>query len=154
MKIKFLIPITFLFLCFGCSVDSNDNTQDFKQETAQVFQWHLINVSGGLVGVDIDYDMDTIIWVFDVDSVGSGSIEIQNNNTDDTLEDAFDTGVYSVSIPVYDTQSILFVNGDEFAGVLTPTDDDLVLNTNITSRGNIGSDGFVYTFKRKVIIVN
>lgn len=153
MKVKLLIPILSLFLLFNCSVN-NDNSADMQEvQEVQIYQWHLTNVSGGIEGVDIDFEMDTVIWVFSVDFVGSGTLQVENNNTASDLEDGLDTGVYSVSIPVYDGQSILFVNGDEFAGVLTPTEEDLVINQNIKSNGT-GSDGFIYTFKREVVTIN
>ncbi len=153
MKIKFLIPIISLLLVFSCSTNDDNNLLDLEPQEVQIYQWHLTNVSGGVAGIDIDFEMDTVIWVFNVDFVGSGSLQVQNNNTDNSLEDGLDTGTYSVSIPVYDTQSILFVDGDEFAGVVTPTEEDLVINQNITSNGT-GTDGFIYTFKREIVIIN
>ncbi|TBN04669.1 hypothetical protein EYD45_05245 [Hyunsoonleella flava] len=150
MKFKFIAPIISLFFILGCSV--NDDTPEIQdQQEAQVFQWHLTNVSGGIAGVDIDFETDTIIWVFSVDFVGNGVLNVQNQNSDSSKEDGLDTGVYSISIPVYDSQSILFINGDEYAGLLTPTEEDLIINQNITSSGATGSDGFIYTFKRKVV---
>ncbi len=150
MKVKFLVPIIALFLLFNCSVNDDNNTDQQEPQEIQIYQWHLTNVSGGIEGVDLDFEMDTVIWVFTVDFVGSGTLQVQNNNTDTTLEDGLETGIFSVSIPVYDSQSILFIDGDEFGGVLTPTEEDLVINQNITSNG-AGSDGFIYTFKRKII---
>lgn len=153
MKLKLIVPIISLFLLFNCSVN-NDDGLDAQPQEIQIFQWHLINVTGGIAVVDIDFELDTIIWVFSVDFAGNGSLQVENNNTDDTLEDAFETGTYSVSIPASSTnqeESFLFVNGDEFGHVLTPTSEDLIINQNIRSNGETGSDGFIYTFKREVI---
>lgn len=151
MKLKFITPILSLFLLFNCGVNGDDGFETQEPREVQIYQWHLTNVSGGVAGVDIDFEMETVIWVFSVDFVGSGTLQVENNNTDNTLEDGLDTGVYSVSIPVYDGQSILFINGDEYAGVQTPTEEDLIINENINSNGSTGSDGFIYTFKRKII---
>ncbi|GGD27992.1 hypothetical protein [Hyunsoonleella pacifica] len=151
MKFKFLIPIISLFFLLSCSI-GNDDSLDFQAvQNEEIFQWHLTNVSGGIAGIDIDFKMDTIVWVFNVDLVGSGELQVQNNNTDISLEDGLDTGTYPISIPVYDTQSILFIDGNEYAGLLTPSENDLIISQNIKSDGNTISDGFVYTFKRKVI---
>jgi hypothetical protein len=150
MKLKFYIVLAITFLTFSCSVDNNDGLEMDEARVVQIFQWHLVNVSGGFQGVDLDFEMDTVVWIFNIDAAGSGTLIIDNNNTDTDAEDGLDTGSYSVSIPVYDTQSILLVDGNEFGGLLTPTEDDLIVNQNITSEGT-GNDGFVYTFKRKII---
>jgi len=153
MKFKFLIPVLALFFVYSCSVnDDNSSGPSDGQQDVQIFQWHLTNVSGGVAGVDIDFEADTVIWIFNIDFVGSGNLQVENNNTDDTIEDGLNTGTHPVSIPVYDNQSILFVDGNEFGAVVTPTDQDLVINQNIKSTGETGSDGFIYTFKRKIII--
>ncbi|SEQ17479.1 hypothetical protein SAMN05421824_1353 [Hyunsoonleella jejuensis] len=152
MKIKFLMPLVVLFLGYSCSINDNNSSDNQEPTEIQIYQWHLTNVSGGVAGIDIDFETDTVIWVFSLDAVGSGSLQVQNNNIDNSLEDGLETGVYSVSIPVYDSQSILFINGDEFAGLITPTEEDLTLNQNITSSGAVVSDGFIYKFARKVII--
>ncbi|GAL69048.1 hypothetical protein [Jejuia pallidilutea] len=153
MKFKFLIPIVALFFLTSCNVNNDDDLDALnQQQELQIYQWHLTNVSGGVDGIDIDFEADTIIWVFSVDFVGNGNLEVENNNTDDTLEDGLDTGTYPVSIPVYDNQSILFVDGNEFAGVVTPTEQDLIMNQNIKSTGETSSDGFIYTFKRKIVV--
>lgn len=152
MKLKYLASFLSLFFLLSCSIDNDDNNLDLQeQQEIEIFQWHLTNVSGGIEGIDIDFENDTVIWVFSVDFAGSGSLQVENNNADNSIEDGLDSGVYSISIPVYNGQSILFIEGNEYSGLHTPSDEDLILNTNITSNGKIGSDGFIYTFKRKII---
>ncbi|WP_203258579.1 hypothetical protein [Hyunsoonleella ulvae] len=152
MKFKFLAPILFLSLIFSCSVDNADPEVDtLEAQSVEIFQWHLTNVSGGIAGVDVNFEVDTIVWVFNVDFVGNGTLKVLNNNTDTSLEDGLDTGTYSISIPVYGTQSIIFIDGEEYAGLLTPTEEDLIINQNIKSDGAAATDGFIYTFKRRIV---
>ncbi|MEW4924099.1 hypothetical protein [Algibacter sp. 2305UL17-15] len=153
MKLKIFLPAIFLLLCTSCSLNNSDDPASESQREIEIYQWHLTNVSGGIAGVDIDFDMDIIIYVFSVDSNGNGTLSVQNNNDDNTLEDGLDTGVYAISIPAYDTNSILFVDGTEYGAIVTPnieSGEDLIIDQNITSTGTL-SDGFKYTFKRKII---
>ena len=152
MKYISIIVLSCFFFLTSCSVDNNNVTDDLPKEI-EVYQWHLLNVSGGFAGVDIDYAMETIIWVFNVDFNNNGSIQVQNNNTDDTLEDGLNSGTYAISIPAQNNKSYLFIEFNEFGEVLTTTNEDLIIDQNSMSSGT-GADGFIYTFKRKIVIIS
>jgi hypothetical protein len=152
MKYISIIVLSCFFFLTSCSVDNNNVTDDLPKEI-EVYQWHLLNVSVGFAGVDIDYAMETIIWVFNVDFNNNGSIQVQNNNTDDTLEDGLNSGTYAISIPAQNNKSYLFIESNEFGEVLTTTNEDLIIDQNSMSSGT-GADGFIYTFKRKIVIIS
>ena len=52
--------IPFMFLLFSCT--SDDDNQ--KTEATLNGSWHLVNISGGLVGVNDDFDTGLITWIF------------------------------------------------------------------------------------------
>ena len=142
-------------LLSNCSTNNNDDIVDTEEESNEVviYQWHLTNVSGGIGNVDTDFEMDTVVWIINVDIIGNGTLKVENNNSDATIEDGLDTGSYSISIPNVNNQNILYINGDEFAGVLTPSKEDLIINQNITTDGP-RNGGFIYTFKRKIVVID
>lgn len=154
MKIKFSFLLLTLLFATSCSVDNDDDSELRDAALTDILEWHLTSVSGGFAGVDIEYKADTVIWIFSVlDDNGNGTLNVKNNNTDDSLEDGLDSGDYSVYIAEYNNQPILYVNGEEYAGFShpTPEKDVLVINKNINSTGATGSDGFIYTFKKRVV---
>ncbi|MGC6430243.1 MAG: hypothetical protein ACON5F_04300 [Jejuia sp.] len=150
MKLRFNIAIIFLLIFTSCSLDSNDSlVSDVQNNT--IIEWHLTNVSGGIAGVDINYDVDTIIWIFNVDFNGSGTLSVDNNNDQNDLEDGLNTGEYAVFVAEYDGQPILFLDGDEYAGFSYPNANTLEINHNVHSTGVVGSDGYIFTFQRRVV---
>lgn len=152
MKIKSIIPFICLFILSSCSLNTNNDLNEDPKQT-KIFQWHLTHVSGGIAGVDVDYELETIIWVFNVDLNGNGTLKVENHNTEDTLQDGLDSGTYKISMNVDDVKTYLFLETNEFGEIITPTEHDLIINQNNMIDGS-GADGFIYTFKRKVIDVD
>jgi len=148
MKINFTLLLFYVCLLTNCSLD-NRKTIDNQEVT--IIQWHLINVTGGFAGVDHDFEMGDIIWRFD--NVNS-ALSVENNNTDDTLEDSLDTGTYDQYFFEEDDKLFLFIDNNDYGLIIISEDDQIfTLNQNITSSGN-GADGFIYEFKREVIVIN
>ena len=141
---RFLIIVTLsLILLTNCSVsDNNDENQIIKT------YWHLRNVSGGLAGVNINFDFNKIVWSFDEET---HIITVNNTNTDD-VEDGLDTGNYPYSILNVGSDSFLIINSNEFGG-LTVSQTQLIIDQNSTSTGG-GADGFIYTFARVTVVEN
>jgi len=137
----FILVISFLSLT-NCSIGNNDNTQP---QVVEVY-WNLINVTGGVAGVNEDYALGTIIWRF---NEASGVLSVENNNTDDTKQDGLDSGNYSYSILDDNGNMFLVVDSNEI-GRLTITANEFVLNENETSQGS-GADGFIYTFRKTTV---
>ncbi|MDO5989792.1 hypothetical protein Q4Q39_20510 [Flavivirga amylovorans] len=143
MKKYFLIVLSSLFLFTSCSVDNNN-----PEPQTVIAQWNLIKTTGGIAGVNDEFSLKTIVWVFnEVDF----EIEVENKNTDDTKQDALDSGTYSYSVKNVEGKSFLTIDGDEI-GRYTITGNKLVIDQNDQSEGS-GADGFVYTFERTIQVV-
>ncbi|MFB9057001.1 hypothetical protein ACFFU9_09640 [Mariniflexile ostreae] len=149
MKRNYSVLFMCMFILSSCSLNNNDDLQLAPLEK-QTFQWHLTNTKGGIAGVDTDYEMGTIIWVFNVNENGDGTLIVQNNNTDETLQDGLDTGSYNISMPVKNSKSYLFLETHEFGEIITPTQSELIIDQNKMINAS-GADGFIYTFKRTII---
>lgn len=143
MKPTLIIAFFSLFLLTNCSIDNNND------ETPKVYvtYWHLIKVNGGIAGVDTSFPMDKIVWNF---NEVTGKLTVKNTNTDQTIEDGFDTGNYPFSVTEVGGKKFLVINSNEFGG-FTLTQSQLVIDQNTVSNGT-GADGFVYTFKAVVVI--
>jgi len=134
---KFLTSIIFILLLTSCSLSNdNDNPQYVRSE------WHLKNVSGGIDGVNNDFDLSTVIWTF---NEALGTLNIVNNNTNEELEDGYDTGNYTYSLIDNGNNSFIIINQIEF-GSLTLSNNKLIINQNEKSTGT-GADGYIYTFQ-------
>lgn len=143
MKHYILIAFCCLIAFTSCSISNNNN--DDSPQVIKTY-WHLTNVSGGFAGVNHDFALGHIIWFFDE---ALAELSIENLNTDDSLEDGFDTGNYVFSIQEVNNETFLKVDSNEF-GYFTLSETELVINQNITTSGS-GADGFIYTFKRVLV---
>jgi len=99
-------------------------------------------VSGGIDGVNNDFDLSTVIWTF---NEALGTLNIVNNNTNEELEDGYDTGNYTYSLIDNGNNSFIIINQIEF-GSLTLSNNKLIINQNEKSTGT-GADGYIYTFQ-------
>jgi hypothetical protein len=145
MKYSVIIAcISFLALT-NCSLDSVNNTQP---QTTRIL-WHLNNVSGGPENVDIDYPANKIIWEFK-----ETTIEVTNTNTDTSLQDGLDTGIYTYEVKNEGGIEYLKINSVE-VGKATFTSNGAVLtiNQNEKSTGTV-TDGYIFTFDKVQIVVN
>jgi hypothetical protein len=149
MKTKLLLSLIIISLFISCLPDDNVDTTN-QPET--IVQWHLNNVTGGFAGVDYHFEMGVVVWQFED---ANGILYVENNNTEDNLEDGFDTGIYSYRV-LEDEESRLFLEvNDMDEGLLTISDEDgtFTLDQNIKYSG-AGADGYVYTFTREVIVID
>ncbi|MDR6967101.1 hypothetical protein J2X31_001108 [Flavobacterium arsenatis] len=88
MKITNLIIVAFL-LVFLSSCCNNDDGNPVNQQIEG--KWHLVQVSGGFVGINHVYEPGTISWEF---NPSTNKLKVINTNTDDNMQDIFDTGTY------------------------------------------------------------
>lgn len=137
MKFKFLASVIFIVVLTSCSISSdNNNTQVVRTE------WHLKNVSGGIEGVNDDFNYNIVVWTFDETL---NTLTVSNNNTDTSKEDGLDSGTYTYSLIEEGSNTFLVVDDHEI-GSLTLSTNELIIDENSTSNGN-GADGFIYTFQ-------
>jgi hypothetical protein len=132
---KKIVFILLSVLLLSCSL-SNDTTT-----TSRDGKWSLINISGGIAGIEINLEKGQITWVFD---------EANNNlivevNIDDPMI-GLSEGVYSFELKTINNEQFLFVNGTEF-GALTVSETQLNIDQNITSTGS-GADMYAFQFVR------
>ncbi|MBP2833554.1 hypothetical protein J8281_15265 [Aquimarina sp. U1-2] len=91
----------FLLICIAlhtlssCSNDDNSSMNPDANILDFNGQWHLINVSGGFVGLDHNFDRGVVVWSFN--DTGN-TVTIVNNNNDSTIQDLLPTGTYRYSI--------------------------------------------------------
>ncbi|MBU3821433.1 hypothetical protein KO566_05125 [Flavobacteriaceae bacterium XHP0103] len=148
MKKIILITLLSFFSLTNCSLgnDTNEN----QQEVVRVL-WHLANVSGGINGVDNDFDINVVVWEF---NEISKVLTVTNNNETPSLEDGLDTGTY----PYYITETgngneaFISLNNNEFGEIIV-TNNTLVIDQNETSSGP-AADGYIYTFSKQIIVEN
>tara|TARA_R110002049_G_scaffold85844_6_gene218287 strand:+ start:14442 stop:14876 length:435 start_codon:yes stop_codon:yes gene_type:complete len=139
MKRNFLITFSFLFILTNCSIDNKDEN---AQQVALSF-WYLINTSGGLAGVDDQFELDTVVWFFDEIN---GTVTVENNNTEETKQDGLDSGTYPFSILTDGGEDFIIIDGNELGKILI-NQTNFVIDQNKTSQGDL-ADGFIYTFQR------
>ncbi len=144
MKIKLLIVLCCSLILTNCSVSNNDveNPQNFKN------LWHLINASGGIAGVNENFELETITWSFDE---VTQKLTVTNNNQDDSIQDGLDSGTYDYSIIIANGVSYLVVDDNE-VGEITFSLTGMQIDENMMSTST-GADGFIYLFQLQTILV-
>ena len=135
MKNLFLLFITYSFyITTSCT---NNGNNDGQTET-----WNLTNISGGIAGVNNDFQQGTIIWILNPQS---STLTIENNNTDNNY-DGFDSGIYAYNIQNISGKSFMIIEGIEFGGI-TILQNEIIIDQNLTSNGS-GADGFILRFEK------
>ena len=133
MKKVVYILVSVLLLSCSLNDDGNTPTRDAK--------WSLINISGGIAGIEIILDKGQITWVFD-EANNSLIVEV---NIDDPLI-GLSEGTYSYDLETIGNELFLFVDSSEF-GAITISDTQLKIDQNITSTGTT-ADMFLFRFVR------
>ncbi len=105
--------------------------------------WNVSNVSGGLAGINDDYDPGVIVWNF---NNRNQTLVVTNNNTENVIYDGYPSGTYTYSVTVLDGKSYLTVGNNEF-GRITFETNTATLNQNELS-GGAGADGFMISLVR------
>ncbi len=148
MKNTILLLGIILFTLTNCSTEGNSNNQPSQ---ITITEWNLINVTGGIAGVDHDFEIGDIVWSF---NNINALLTVNNNNTEDDLEDSLPTGSYNISFIETNDDLFLRISDQEFGEVIISGTDneDMVIDQNSLSTGQ-GSDGFVYTFKRTTRVI-
>ncbi len=148
MKKTILLLGIILFTLTNCSTEGNSNNQPSQ---ITITEWNLINVTGGIAGVDHDFEIGDIVWSF---NNINALLTVNNNNTEDDLEDSLSTGSYNISFIETNDDLFLRISDQEFGEVIISGTDneDMVIDQNSLSTGQ-GSDGFVYTFKRTTRVI-
>ncbi len=140
MRTKIWGVILFMALGFlvGCG---NTDDDDSSQNDAINGVWHLKNISGGLLGVDIDYNKGEVKWTF---NEGNKTLVIENNIMTTGPEDihvGLDSGTYTYKVELEGDTKILFINEAQ-SGRLS------IISGILKIDDNIAADGFLSEFVR------
>mgnify|MGYP003393486961 FL=1 len=145
MKYSLIIAFISFFALTNCSLDSVNNTQP---QTTKIL-WHLNNVSGGPENVDIDFPANKVIWEFK-----ETDLEVNNSNTDTSIQDGLDTGIYPYEILSVGGFDYVKINSVEVGKATFSSDGSvLTINQNEKSTGSV-TDGYIFTFDKVQIVVN
>jgi len=134
MKIINLLRINLLAL-LAISCCNNDDGNPVNQQIEG--KWHLVQVSGGFVGINHVYEPGTISWEF---NANTNKLKVINTNTDENKQDIFDTGTYDFGFEPNTTTSELcpesiILDSIDY-GCYTIDDDELTIS-------QLESDGFL-----------
>jgi len=135
MKTTFYILVLMLFTL---SCNSDDDTQQNSEPTLDG-SWSLVNVTGGLAGVDDDFEIGLIIWDFNQDNL---ELTVTNNNTVNVIYDGFPTGTYDYEIFTETNGEMSVVINTVSYRVTNLTSSQLVIDEGVVA------DGFLLLFSR------
>jgi len=138
MKFRALALLMILIgLLSSCN---NDDDNSLSQEGING-SWNLKNVTGGFIGVNIDYNQGDVIWTFNSQN---NSLVVENNIITTGPEDIYaglDTGSYSYIIEQNGDVETLFIDGNERGNI--------ELQNNILKIDDgIIADGFITLFEK------
>mgnify|MGYP007014080552 CR=1 FL=1 len=126
-----LILVTFFNV--GCTQEDDDEDKGIYGT------WHLSNVSGGLAGINLDYERGEVTWEFKV----GDKLEVENNILTDGPKSIFaglETGVYSFSVTEYGGDQTLNIDG-QYSG-------SVEIGTTLRLDEGVDADGFLKSFVR------
>ena len=138
-KIILIVFISFGFLTC-CNEEDNENPNTSENHAIHG-SWNLTNVSGGLIGINIDYNLGEVIWTF---NDNNNQLVIENNIMTAGPEDIYaglDSGNYSYEIQELNGTETLYISNDE-RGII------LFLDTTLQIDDGVAADGFLTTFER------
>ena len=121
-----------LFLLTSCF-----NNDDNQIQITNTITYSLTNVMGGIAGFDETFEPGLITWTFNNQT---NMMIVDNNNTDDSSFDVFESGTYSYSVENDGTNLRMTIDGTDF-GIITETANELTLDQQV-------DDGFLITLKR------
>ena len=130
--------LTFTLLMLSCNTDGNSQQ---NAEPTIGGQWNLVNVTGGLAGVDDDFEVGLIIWDFNEDNL---ELTVTNNNTANVIYDGLSSGTYDYEVlsTTGETAYLVIHNFGINHEIITLNASQLVLDEGVAA------DGFLLTFSR------
>ncbi|MEO0505970.1 MAG: hypothetical protein AAF090_07430 [Bacteroidota bacterium] len=123
-------------LFLSCNNDDDNTPAESISGT-----WKIQNVSGGLQGVDIDYQEGDVDWTFDTDSQ---TVRVENRILTTGPEDIYagpETGSYPYEVEQLGQTQILYLDDEVMGGII------LSGNTLTVDSGS-DADGLVTIFVR------
>lgn len=138
MKKSLAIFILSLFSITNTGCDNDDSvTVPFELEG----EWNMVNVSGGILGIDVDFEANEVVWNF---NLNRGEVRIENSiSTQDPRQifSGLSSGTYSFELKKIQNVLILFINGNRMGFLF-------VSNTILSINDGVATDGFITEFER------
>lgn len=132
---SFYVILLSIFL-FSCSNDDDNSAQ----ETGLQGTWNLVNVTGGIAGIDEDIERGMVVWDFDMTS---GMVTITNTIADSTFDTSLPSGTYSYSVSAPADDDVLIVN-EVSLGIINIAGSAFTVGQS----SGISEDGLVFLFQR------
>ncbi len=131
-----LLMISGIILFTSCSNDEESTTLESLNGI-----WNVKNISGGIAGINDDYDDGTITWTFT-----NQMLTVENNESQGNLYSGFESGTYNYTVSEINGFQYIFINNVEFGSYALATN-SLIIDQNETSSG-AGADGFILQLER------
>lgn len=140
-RITSLFILLIAALITSCSDDDSSSAPLNNNTPEADGEWHLIQVTGSIAGVNYLFEPGTITWTFNDD----GTVSVENTNTNDFVEDFFDSGTYEFDFVLNDQlptacNEVLVINNTDF-GCQDFQDDDMILTQLV-------ADGYILKFTK------
>ncbi|KAA1246388.1 hypothetical protein [Aquimarina sp. RZ0] len=117
------------------SCSNDDDSQ--SQTSALNGEWNLVNITGGFIGMDQDFEKGIIVWNF---NESTQKVTITNNSTIDGVYNGLPSGTYPYAISAPADADELIVNENSLGF--------LELTSNSFSVSEQFGDGFTIKFER------
>lgn len=128
--------LVLILLTFSCN-----NDDDVQQNTDPTLNgpWSLVNVSGGLIGVNDDFELGLITWNFNIET---SEVTISNSNAEPVIFDGLASGIYNYEVlSTTGEVSYVVINSFNYA-ITTLSSSQLILDEGVAA------DGFLLKFSR------
>lgn len=117
-------------------IEGLDDALLYLVDTNLAGTWTLINVNGGLLGTNVDFNSGDITWTFDAQEVMIGS-----NNSDMQNYTGFENGTYDYEIKLRNYEPYLSINQVNLGRITEINSNSLVID-------NLPVDGFQFTLRK------
>jgi hypothetical protein len=141
----YLIILLFVFGLSSCSL--NDDVNDTAIDPIEKVEWHLLLTTGGISGVNDQFNLQTVIWSF---NEITSTLIVENNNDDDTKQDFLDSGTYTYNIVTENGLGYITINDSEVGRIFFKSLNQMVIDENQLPDGS-GADGFIYNFTKVLV---
>ncbi len=105
--------------------------------------WNIKNISGGIAGIDDDYENGKIIWTFNSQKL---TLNVENNTIQENSYSGFESGTYTYAITESGGNNYILINNDSYGSYILKID-ALTIIQNDTPSGT-GADGFILQLER------
>ncbi len=147
MKNPYLLSLLFLFLCTCSSTENSPSVPVTSGNNTPAPSlhgtWNLSNVSGGIAGINEDFEPGLVQWVFDVEL---STLTVDNQETEGSMYTGIESGSYPYLLFKQNNANYLFVQEIEIGRVLI-VEGELQINGNDRSERS-GADFYIFTFIR------